>query len=476
MAASMQYNMFVRGLVCALSRTADVLHRLNFSNKVILSRHSLGLFSSSAVKEEVDKKPHCNVGTIGHVDHGKTTLTAAITKVLSEKGLTNFVNYDQIDKAPEEKRRGITINAAHVQYESRLRHYAHTDCPGHIDFVKNMITGTSQMDGAILVVAATDGCMPQTREHLLLARQIGIKRVVVFVNKADIVDDELVELVELEVRDLLTEYGFDGNEAPIISGSALEALNGSHDKNGSISIMKLIETIDDYIPTPTRDITAPFLMPIEGSVNITGRGSVCIGTLLQGTINKGQEAMIMGFGTEIKTAVSDMQIFKKSVPQCFAGDHLGALCRGIKSDFIERGMFLCQTESFKQWDTFEAHIYVLTKAEGGRTKPLLHKYIQQMFNKTWNISCCILLPEDKPMIMPGDTATVTILLRKPMILVEGQRFTVRENDITALTGVIIKTLPSLDLKLKGFNMEIQKTYRIESNARLVLNKRARNKK
>lgn len=334
--------------------------------------------TASATTIGNEQKPHCNVGTIGHVDHGKTTLTAAITKVLSDvsKEGNKFVKYEDIDRAPEEKARGITINSTHVQYETKNRHYAHTDCPGHIDYVKNMITGTSQMDGAILVIAATDGTMPQTREHLLLAKQIGVEQIVVYINKADIVDNEMLELVEIEARELLEEYGFDSQNTAIVAGSALMALNGDKPDIGKESILKLMEAIDSTIPTPKRDLSGPFYMPVESSVSVPGRGTVAVGTVAQGILEKGQEVELLGHGNSIKTAASDIHIFRKSVPQCAAGDNIGVLLRGVKSELVQRGMFLSEPGYMKQFDTFEAQVYVLTKAEGGRSKPVMDQYIQ----------------------------------------------------------------------------------------------------
>lgn len=465
-----------------LQHCARVIDIFNFSNcrhyrncnKFGIYRHWVQRsFSCSAIHRESAEKPHCNIGTIGHVDHGKTTLTAAITKVQAENGNAKYVSYDTIDRAPEEKKRGITINSTHVEYSTESRHYAHTDCPGHIDYVKNMITGASQMDGTILVVAATDGTMPQTREHLLLAKQIGIEKVVVYINKADAVDIELMELVELEIRELLTEYGFDGQNTPVIYGSALRALDGTDDEIGKNSISKLLNAVDDYIDIPERNTSGPFCLPVEGSVSIPGRGSVVIGTVLQGAANKGSDCELIGFGNQIKTAASDIQVFRKSVPSCKAGDNVGILLRGVKSEFIQRGMFLVQTGSVKQHDTFEATIYVLTKSEGGRSKPITDQYIQNMFSKTWNIACCVKVFEEKPMLMPGDSTTVQIILRKPMVLQLGQRFTVRENYITALTGIITKHLPPTDLKIVGFNYERPRTHRIEGNSWLVMKNRAK---
>ncbi|KAL8578000.1 hypothetical protein ACOMHN_048776 [Nucella lapillus] len=431
--------------------------------------------TASTTPEASSQKPHCNVGTIGHVDHGKTTLTAAITKVLSELDAdgNKYIQYDDIDRAPEEKARGITINSTHVQYETGKRHYAHTDCPGHIDYVKNMITGTSQMDGAILVIAATDGTMPQTREHLLLAKQIGVERIVVFINKADIVDHEMLELVEIEARELLDEYGFDGTNSAVIAGSALMALKGENPDIGKESILKLMNAVDSTIPTPQRDVSGPFYMPVESSVSIPGRGTVAVGTVVQGSLKKSQEIELLGFGNSIKTAASDIHIFRKSVPKCTAGDNVGVLLRGVKSELVQRGMFLSQPDSMKQFDTFEAQVYVLSKAEGGRSKPVMDQYIQMMYSNTWNISACLKLAGEGSMLMPGDTATVRVLLRKPMVIKEGHRFTIRENSLTTVTGLMTKMLPPTDLQLPGFNYERPRTHRIEGNAWLTMKNRAR---
>ena len=425
--------------------------------------------STTAVKQ------HCNVGTIGHVDHGKTTLTAALTKVLAEQGLAKHVAYNEIDRAPEEKARGITINASHVQYETAARHYAHTDCPGHIDFIKNMITGTSQMDGTILVVAATDGIMPQTREHLLLAKQIGVQNIVVFLNKADLVDNELVELAELEIIELLDEFGFDGSATPIIPGSALSALNDTNKEIGKDSILRLIKAIDEHLVIPERDISSPFLMPIESSFTVPGRGTVAIGTIKQGTMKKGDEAEISGFGNSLKTVLSDLHIFNKSVKECFAGDNVGVLLRGIKTEFIQRGMMLMAPGTIKHSNSFKAQIYILKKQEGGRQKPITSRYMQVLFCNLWNIQSCVFLPEDKTMLMPGDHGTTEILLTKSMALKPGERFTIRENAITSITGIITEILPTSDVKIKGFNQDVQRSYFIEGNNFLVMKKRMKSK-
>ncbi|KAK7115941.1 hypothetical protein V1264_001719 [Littorina saxatilis] len=315
--------------------------------------------------------------------------------------------------------------------------------------------------------------MPQTREHLLLAKQIGVENVVVFINKADAVDEEMVELVELEARELLEEYGFDGSKTAVVAGSALMALKGEQSEIGKDSILKLMKAVDSTIPTPTRDTSGPFYMPVESSVSVPGRGTVAIGTVAQGVLKRGQEVELLGFGNSIKTAASDIHIFRKSVSKCLAGDNIGALLRGVKSEFVQRGMFLSEPGSMKQFETFEAQIYVLTKAEGGRSKPLMDQYIQMMYSNTWNISACVKLPENVDMVMPGDTATVQILLRKPMVIKEGHRFTIRENSITTATGLMTKMLPPSDLKLPGFNYERPRTYRIEGNSWLTMKNRAK---
>ncbi|XP_064620655.1 elongation factor Tu, mitochondrial-like [Lineus longissimus] len=425
---------------------------------------------------ETSKKPHCNIGTIGHVDHGKTTLTAAITKVLAEQGDNNaFVRYDEIDRAPEEKKRGITINAAHVGYETKKRHYAHTDCPGHIDYIKNMITGTSQMDGAILVIAATDGQMPQTREHLLLTKQIGVEKVVVYVNKADVVDEDTLELVEIETRELLEEFGFDGVDCPIICGSALNALQDKNPTLGKESILTLLDSIDKYIPTPVRDEDGPFLVPVDSVFTVPGRGTVAIGTVKRGTVNKGEVVTLLGHGNEIKTSISDLQVFKKSVPTCKAGDNVGVLLRGVRPEAIERGMFVGIPGSFQQCNSFEAQIYVITKQEGGRSKPITDNYIQMMYCNLWNVAACLKLPKANSMVMPGDAASVQFLLRKPMVFDVGQRFTVRENQHTTLTGVVTKILGHNKEIIKGFNFEHAKSMKIETNSRVVQARRNKKK-
>lgn len=425
-------------------------------------------------KSDGVSKPRCNVGTIGHVDHGKTTLTAAITKVLAQYGQSKVVAFDQIDRAPDEKKRGITINTAHVSYETSKRKYAHTDCPGHIDYIKNMITGTSQMDGAILVVAASEGSMPQTREHLLLAKQIGVEKIVIFLNKMDLVDDELGDLVELEMRELLDEYGYDQENTPVVRGSAIKALNG--DKSGADSILKLMEALDSHIEIPERDLSKPFILPIENAFSVKGRGCVAIGTVKEGIMKKGQDAELLGKGIKMKTAVSDIEAFKQSQPQCQAGDHVGVLLRGIKADLVTRGMCVCAYGAYSQYDSFEAKIYVLTRQEGGRTKPIVDQYQHLMFSNTFTMQSCIKLTEELSMIMPGDAVTVHIILRKPMVLSVGTRFTIREQQSTTVTGVVTKLLPKTDIEIRGFNLPVIKTQMIIESGNQVVRARKHAKK
>jgi elongation factor Tu len=400
---------------------------------------------SSNPKESLnlDEKPHCNVGTIGHVDHGKTTLTAAITKILAKEGHAKYISYDDIDSAPEEKGRGITINVAHVNYQTQLRHYAHTDCPGHADYIKNMISGASQMDGAILLVAATDGQMPQTLEHLLLAKQIGIKHIVVYVNKADLVDKDTMELVELEVRELLQDFGFDGNESPVIFGSALEALNGVESEYGVQSIQRLLQALDSFVPTPVRDYTSPFEMPIDNIFSVPGRGTVVTGTIKKGTMTKGVEAEIVGFNQELKTLINGLQVFKKSVTEAKAGDNVGVLVKNLKVSDFERGMILCARNSKKISNHYMANVYFLTKTEGGRSRPIISKYIQQMFSTTWNCAARIDLLPGEAMFMPGQHGLIHLTLIKKMAMSVGQPFTIRENNVTVATGIITEVLDSL---------------------------------
>ncbi|XP_022194512.2 elongation factor Tu [Nilaparvata lugens] len=405
--------------------------------------------SYSSVAEKSDK-PHCNIGTIGHVDHGKTTLTAAITKCLSKYG-TKFVSYDEIDRGTEEKARGITINATHVEYQTIKRHYAHTDCPGHADYVKNMISGTAQMDGAILVVAATDGQMPQTREHLLLAKQIGLEKIVVFINKADIVDQDVIELVELEMREMLTDFGFDGANLPVVSGSALKALNGESPEVGEESIMKLMDAVDNYIETPVRDIKSPFFMPVNTSVSIGGRGTVVIGTIKQGTVKKNDAVDVLGFDKTLKTTISDIHIFKKSVPSALAGDNVGLLLRNIKSNAVEKGMTICAKDSIKMSNHYEAQIYFLDKSEGGRTKPITSKFTPIIFYDIWSCTCRIHLPSNVTMAMPGEHCSVRLTLMERMVMREKVSFSLREHKKTIATGVITKVCDSVIFPVRGLH-------------------------
>jgi elongation factor Tu len=383
-------------------------------------------------------KPHVNIGTIGHVDHGKTTLTAAITTVLNKRfGTGAAVAYDQIDKAPEERERGITISTAHVEYETANRHYAHVDCPGHADYVKNMITGAAQMDGEILVVSAADGPMPQTREHILLSRQVGVPYIVVFLNKCDMVEDEeLLELVEMEVRDLLSEYDFPGDETPIIRGSAREALQNP-DGPWADKIVELFEQIDNYIPTPEREIDKPFLMPVEDVFTITGRGTVATGRVERGTVKAGDEVEIVGLAEETrKTVVTGVEMFRKLLDQAQAGDNIGALLRGVERKEIERGQVLVKPGSIKPHTSFTAQVYVLTKEEGGRHKPFFSGYRPQFYFRTTDVTGIINLPEGTEMVMPGDNITVTVELISPIAIEEGTRFAIREGGRTVGAGAV----------------------------------------
>jgi elongation factor Tu len=384
-------------------------------------------------------KPHCNIGTIGHIDHGKTTLTAAITKVLAEAGTAQFVAFDQIDKAPEEKARGITINTAHVEYETKNRHYAHVDCPGHADYIKNMITGAAQMDGAILVVAASDGPMPQTREHILLARQVGVPAIVVFMNKVDMVDDaELLDLVELEVRELLSKYEFPGDEIPIIRGSALKALEGDKGELGAAAILKLMEEVDRYIPQPTRDVDKPFLMPVEDVFSISGRGTVATGRVERGRVKVGEEVEIVGIKATTKTVVTGVEMFRKLLDEGQAGDNIGCLLRGTKREEIERGQVLAKPGSITPHTKFEAEVYVLTKEEGGRHTPFFKGYRPQFYFRTTDVTGVAQLPEGTEMVMPGDNVKLSVELIMPIAMEEGLRFAIREGGRTVGAGVVAK--------------------------------------
>jgi elongation factor Tu len=385
-------------------------------------------------------KPHVNVGTIGHVDHGKTTLTAAITAIQAKKGLAQFTAYDQIDKAPEERERGITIATAHVEYESAKRHYAHVDCPGHADYVKNMITGAAQMDGAILVVSAADGPMPQTREHILLAKQVNVPYIVVFMNKVDMVDDpELLELVELEVRELLSSYDFPGDDTPIIKGSALQALeSGDPNSEQGKKIQELLDALDSYIPQPKREIDKPFLMPVEDVFSITGRGTVATGRIERGVVKVGEEVAIVGFNSEKKTVVTGVEMFRKLLDQGEAGDNVGLLLRGIEKTEIERGMVLAKPGSITPHTLFEAEVYVLTKEEGGRHTPFFKGYRPQFYFRTTDVTGSVELPAGVEMVMPGDNVQMTIELITPIAMDEGLRFAIREGGRTVGAGVVTK--------------------------------------
>jgi len=386
-------------------------------------------------------KPHCNIGTIGHVDHGKTSLTAAITKVLAETGGATFTAYDQIDKAPEEKARGITISTAHVEYETKARHYAHVDCPGHADYVKNMITGAAQMDGGILVVSASDGPMPQTREHILLARQVGVPALVVFMNKCDMVDDpELLDLVEMEVRELLSSYQFPGDDIPIIRGSALMALENKSPELGHDAILKLMEAVDTYIPQPERPIDKPFLMPIEDVFSISGRGTVVTGRVERGVVKVGEEVEIIGIKPTSKTTVTGVEMFRKLLDQGQAGDNIGALLRGIEREGIERGQVLAKPGSVTPHTVFVAEAYILTKEEGGRHTPFFANYRPQFYFRTTDVTGIVKLPEGTEMVMPGDNISVEVELIVPIAMEEKLRFAIREGGRTVGAGVVAKII------------------------------------
>ncbi|GCD77111.1 elongation factor Tu [Thermaurantimonas aggregans] len=393
-----------------------------------------------AKEQFIRTKPHVNVGTIGHVDHGKTTLTAAITKVLAERGLAQARSFDSIDNAPEEKERGITINTAHVEYETDKRHYAHVDCPGHADYVKNMVTGAAQMDGAILVVAATDGPMPQTREHILLARQVGVPRIVVFLNKVDMVDDEeLLELVEMEVRELLSFYEYDGDNTPVIRGSALGALNG--EPKWVDTVLKLMDAVDTWIEEPVRDKDKPFLMPIEDVFTITGRGTVATGRIETGIINTGDPVDIIGFGDEkLTSTVTGVEMFRKILDRGEAGDNVGLLLRGIEKSQIRRGMVICKPGSQTPHKKFKAEVYILKKEEGGRHTPFHNKYRPQFYLRTTDVTGEIILPEGVDMVMPGDNLTITVNLITPVAISKGLRFAIREGGRTVGAGQVTEIL------------------------------------
>ncbi|WP_298604008.1 elongation factor Tu [uncultured Zoogloea sp.] len=387
------------------------------------------------------KKPHVNVGTIGHVDHGKTTLTAAITTVLSRKFGGEAKAYDQIDAAPEEKARGITINTAHVEYETETRHYAHVDCPGHADYVKNMITGAAQMDGAILVCSAADGPMPQTREHILLARQVGVPFIIVYLNKCDMVDDEeLLELVEMEVRELLSKYDFPGDDVPIVKGSALKALEGDQSDIGEPSIFRLADALDSYIPTPERAVDLPFLLPIEDVFSISGRGTVVTGRVERGIVKVGEEIEIVGIVPTVKTTCTGVEMFRKLLDQGQAGDNVGVLLRGTKREDVQRGQVLCKPGSIKPHTHFTGEVYVLSKEEGGRHTPFFNNYRPQFYFRTTDVTGSISLPEGTEMVMPGDNISMTVKLIAPIAMEEGLRFAIREGGRTVGAGVVAKVI------------------------------------
>ena len=391
-------------------------------------------------KEKVERtKPHVNIGTIGHVDHGKTTLTAAITKVLAEKGLSEARSFDSIDNAPEEKERGITINTAHVEYQTANRHYAHVDCPGHADYVKNMVTGAAQMDGAIIVVAATDGPMPQTREHILLARQVNVPALVVFMNKCDMVDDaEMLELVEMDMRDLLSQYEYDGDNTPIIQGSALGALNG--EPQWVEKVMELMDAVDTWIPLPPRDVDKPFLMPVEDVFSITGRGTVATGRIEAGRVKVGDEVQILGLGQDRKSTVTGVEMFRKLLDEGEAGDNVGLLLRGVDKNEIKRGMVICHPGQVKPHDHFKAQVYILKKEEGGRHTPFHNKYRPQFYIRTLDVTGEISLPEGVEMVMPGDNVEIDVKLITPVACDPGLRFAIREGGRTVGSGQITQII------------------------------------
>ncbi|RZB40422.1 elongation factor Tu, mitochondrial, partial [Asbolus verrucosus] len=425
-----------------LSRDLSQLQNQSRVIQCIIRSYKQDRFYATEKKVFERIKPHCNVGTIGHVDHGKTTLTAAITKVLADQKLAEAKKYQDIDNAPEEKARGITINVAHIEYQTENRHYGHTDCPGHADYIKNMITGAAQMDGAILVVAATDGVMPQTREHLLLAKQIGVEHLVVFVNKVDAADKEMVELVEMEIRELLTQMGFDGDKVPIVTGSALCALEGKNPDIGSEAIIKLLKEVDSYIPTPVRELDKPFLLPVEHTYSIPGRGTVVTGRLERGVLKKGSDCEFVGYNKVLKSTVTGVEMFHQILDEAQAGDQVGALVRGVKRDDIKRGMVMAKPGTVKSYDHLESQVYILNKEEGGRSKPFT-SYIQlQMFCRTWDCAIQVIVP-DKEMVMPGEDSKLILKMMRPMVLEQGQRFTLRDGSQTLGTGVVTKILPSL---------------------------------
>ncbi|KAH7663969.1 Protein-synthesizing GTPase protein [Dioscorea alata] len=436
--AASYYHSCCRGAISSVEPSRTLLSGVN-GGRALESPHLWRRFMATFTRT----KPHVNVGTIGHVDHGKTTLTAAITKVLAEEGKAKAVAFDEIDKAPEEKARGITIATAHVEYETAKRHYAHVDCPGHADYVKNMITGAAQMDGGILVVSAPDGPMPQTKEHILLARQVGVPSLVCFLNKVDAVDDpELLELVEMELRELLSFYKFPGDEIPIIRGSALSALQGTNEEIGKKAILKLMNAVDEYIPDPIRQLDKPFLMPIEDVFSIQGRGTVVTGRVEQGTIKTGEDVEILGLmqGGPLKTTVTGVEMFKKILDHGEAGDNVGLLLRGLKRGDVQRGQVVCKPGSLKTYKKFEAEIYVLTKDEGGRHTAFFSNYRPQFYMRTADVTGKVELPENVKMVMPGDNVTAMFELISAVPLEAGQRFALREGGRTVGAGVVSKVI------------------------------------
>ncbi|KAI1214616.1 translation elongation factor Tu [Annulohypoxylon truncatum] len=425
-------------------RTGSAANPLQFAVRQQNLAAALNITRSYAVFERT--KPHVNVGTIGHVDHGKTTLSAAITKRQAEKGLANFLEYGAIDKAPEERKRGITISTAHIEYSTENRHYSHVDCPGHADYIKNMITGAANMDGAIIVVAASDGQMPQTREHLLLARQVGVQKIVVFVNKIDVIEDpEMLELVEMEMRELLSQYGFEGDETPVIMGSALMAMEGKRDDIGNSKIDELLKAVDEWIPTPQRDLDKPFLMSVEDVFSIAGRGTVASGRVERGTLKRDQDVELVGKGSEIiKTKVTDIETFKKSCDESRAGDNSGLLLRGVKREDIRRGMVIVKPGTVKPHSKFLVSLYVLTKEEGGRHTGFTENYRPQMFLRTADEACALFFPpdvEDKTrLVMPGDNVEMMCTLHNPLAAEVGQHVNIREGGRTVATGIITRVI------------------------------------
>jgi len=411
----------------------------------------LSVSSTLMLKEKFKRdKPHLNIGTIGHVDHGKTTLTAAITKVLAEKKLASYKDYASIDNAPEERNRGITINVAHLEYQTENRHYAHTDCPGHADFIKNMITGASAMDGCILVVGATDGCMPQTKEHLLLVKQLGVKHIVVYVNKVDAADEEMIELVEMEIRELMTEMGFDGDSTPVIKGSALAAVEDKTPEIGRNSVIELMETVDGHIPTPERPLDKPFLLPIEQVHSIPGRGTVVTGRVQQGVVKTGQEVDVLGYNKQFKAKVAGIETFHKTLDEGSAGDQMGVLLKGLKKDDVRRGMYAAKPGTKKQHNQLEVQLYMMTKEEGGGDQPLVPGKQIIAYSNTWDVSVFTELEKGKAMLMPGESGRLIFRLGKPMGVTEGQQLTIRTGGQTIASGKVAKIVSDMTEEDQAF--------------------------